>query len=384
MRGGIRWLQRCNHVIRLAAARRTSPQETPDGRPVHPHPAGAAPHLRCRPAPDGRDHRPGDRRGQGRGGRGRHRRPCPARSPDRRPLRPRRCDRPHREPGPAPRGDPRAGRPGRGPGPRGHWRGRGRRRPVGAGRAGRGSSRHRPHHAARPRVPRRGRPAARAVGWPSHERHAPRRRLAVRAGRHRWVVARPGHRAQDRAARDHRCRCPTRAGDRVGQGGPGRRGAERPHPQRRHRGHGAQPAGVPPAPAARRHPQRARRGVGRGGPGRAVPGPPGRARPARRGAQRHRARDRPPRTDQPPGGRARVDPHLARHHHRAAVGRALRGPLRPGRCPCGARRRPHRSRRGEGPHRRGAGRAQAPRRAGSRAARRDAAGPGPGERPARR
>ena len=38
--------------------------------------------------------------------------------------------------------------------------------------------------------------------------------------------------------------------------------------------------------------------------------------------------------------RARLDPHLARHHPRAAVGRALRRPPRPGRRPRRARRRP--------------------------------------------
>ena len=39
---------------------------------------------------------------------------------------------------------------------------------------------------------------------------------------------------------------------------------------------------------------------------------------------RDRARDRPPRAHEPAGRRARLDPHLARHHVRAAVGRALR------------------------------------------------------------
>ena len=204
--------------------------------------------------------------------------------------------------------------------------------------------------------------AARAAGRAAHDGHAPRRRVARRPGRHRRLVARPHPRAQGRAARDHRRRRPPDQGRGLGQGGAGRGRAVRADPHRRERRHGEATSASsccasswPPSarswatrPARRTWPQGYRDQLAE------------RSRHPRRRPHGHRARDRPARAHQPAGGRARLDPHLARHHHRAAVGRALRRPPRPGRGPGRARRRPHRARRGQGPHRRGAGRAQAP------------------------
>ena len=61
--------------------------------------------------------------------------------------------------------------------------------------------------------------------------------------------------------------------------------------------------------------------------------------------------------------RARLDPHVARHRARAAVGHALRRSLDVGDARASPRRRPHRPRRREGPHRRVPRGAQAARRA---------------------
>ncbi len=59
---------------------------------------------------------------------------------------------------------------------------------------------------------------------------------------------------------------------------------------------------------------------------------------------------------------ARLDPHVARHDPRRAVGHSLRRPSRRDRGPADPRRGPHRPRRREGPHRRVPGGAQAARR----------------------
>ena len=83
-------------------------------------------------------------------------------------------------------------------------------------------------------------------------------------------------------------------------------------------------------------------------------------------AQGDRPRDRPLRAHARAERRARVDPQLARHRVRDPVGRAQRRRLRHRPGPRRARRRPHRPRRGQGAHRRDAGRAQAARRAGRR------------------
>ena len=64
--------------------------------------------------------------------------------------------------------------------------------------------------------------------------------------------------------------------------------------------------------------------------------------------------------------RARLDPHVARHDPRAAVGRALRGAAGRGRSAAHPRRGPHRSGRREGPDRRVPRGAQAARRSRSR------------------
>ena len=84
------------------------------------------------------------------------------------------------------------------------------------------------------------------------------------------------------------------------------------------------PARVHPAPAAGRHPQGAGRGRGRRErhrrlPGQARRGQDARGRPGRRGAG-----DRPAGADQRAEPRARLDPDLARHHDRAALGREVR------------------------------------------------------------
>ena len=84
-----------------------------------------------------------------------------------------------------------------------------------------------------------------------------------------------------------------------------------------------------------------------------------RGRPGRRGAG-----DRPAGADQRAEPRARLDPDLARHHDRAALGRDLHRRPRHRRGPPGPGRRPHRPRGREGPHPRVPGRAQAPPRAG--------------------
>ncbi len=90
------------------------------------------------------------------------------------------------------------------------------------------------------------------------------------------------------------------------------------------RGDGEEPARVHPAPAAGRHPQGARRGRGRREPDRRLPGQ-GRGRQDARGRPRGgRAGDRPPGADQRAEPRARLDPDLARHHDRAALGREVR------------------------------------------------------------
>ena len=80
--------------------------------------------------------------------------------------------------------------------------------------------------------------------------------------------------------------------------------------------------------------------------------------PSRRGAG-----DRPA-GDQRAEPRARLDPDLARHHHRAALGRDLHRRPRHRRGLPGPGRRPHRPGGREGPHPRVPGRAQAPPRAG--------------------
>ena len=89
---------------------------------------------------------------------------------------------------------------------------------------------------------------------------------------------------------------------------------------RGHRRHGEDPARVPAAPAARRHPQ----GAGRGRRRRLIEGYRAahrRGEAARGGARSRRARGRPARAHRRAEPRARVDPHLARHAARAAVGR---------------------------------------------------------------
>ena len=75
--------------------------------------------------------------------------------------------------------------------------------------------------------------SARAPRRSSPDRAAARRRRPRRAGRHRRLVARPGHRAQGRAARDDRRRRAGREGPGLGQGGPGRARADRAHPHAR-------------------------------------------------------------------------------------------------------------------------------------------------------
>ena len=72
-----------------------------------------------------------------------------------------------------------------------------------------------------------------------------------------------------------------------------------------------------------------------------------------------RARARPLRAHQRAEPRARVDPHLAGHRHRGAVGQAVRRQPRRHRGPSDPRRRPHRARRREEPDRRVPGRPQA-------------------------
>ena len=176
-----------------------------------------------------------------------------------RPLRPGGDDRPHREPRDPSRRHPGPRRAGDRPCPRRRRRRSARPRPSGS--ASSPSPRPRPPSGptelardVRAAVSAPVRPARRP---PAH-RGAARRRRSRRAGRPGRLVARPRHRAQGRAARDHRRRGAARQGARVGQGGPGRARADRAHPQRGQRRHGEEPARVPAAPAAGRHPQGAR------------------------------------------------------------------------------------------------------------------------------
>ena len=83
-----------------------------------------------------------------------------------------------------------------------------------------------------------------------------------------------------------------------------------------------------------------------------VPHQARRARPARRGPGGGDPRAGPARADERPEPRARLDPQLARHAARGAVGRALHRQPRRGRGAPHPRRRPHRAERREGPHRR--------------------------------
>ena len=158
----------------------------------------------------------------------------------------------------------------------------------------------------------------------------------------------------------------------LGQGGAGRARAGRQDPSRRVRGPGGPPARVPAAPADGRHPQGAGRGRWRR-PRRRLPRAPDQAGRGqgghRRHPQGHRARDRAAGAHARAEHRARLDPQLAGHRVRDSLGRAQRRRLRHRACPPGPRRGPHRPRRGEGPHRRDAGRAQAAGRARRRVGR---------------
>ena len=78
--------------------------------------------------------------------------------------------------------------------------------------------------------------------------------------------------------------------------------------------------------------------------------------------QRDRQGDRPARADELAVAGAQLDPHVARPGLRVAVGQPQRRQPRPGQRPGGARCRPLRPRRREGPHRRVHGGAQAARR----------------------
>ena len=150
-------------------------------------------------------------------------------------------------------------------------------------------------------------------------------------------------------------------GARLGARPPRRARGHREDPRRRPRGHGQEPARVPAAPAARRDPQGARRGRARGR--RRLPRPRRGRRPAREGPRGGDARGRQARARQRPEPRGRLDPHLARHRAGAAVVGPHHGHHRHRRRPRDPRRRPPRSRRREGPHRRVPRRARPPRRA---------------------
>ncbi len=175
------------------------------------------------------------------------------------------------------------------------------------------------------------------------------------------------------------------SGHRLGPRGPGRPHPARADQDRRRRGDGEDPARVPAAPPARVHPQGARsdRG-GRRRRSRRLPDQAGAAGPARGRPQGGGARDRQARADERAEPRARLDPHVARHRVRGALGRAVRGPPRRHRGVAHPRRGPRRPRGREGPDPRAPGRAQAPGRARAGPGVRSRCGGHPGpRRPAR-
>ena len=326
--------------------------------------APTAPHIGSGPARHGVHHGPRIGRGPGgrRGSRGR-RRPLRDRPLHRRALRGRGCGRRSDGERRSPRGDDGGGGARRGAGPPGHRRARDRAGLVGGGRAHRRGSTVRRGGRAGPRVP------GGAGEHPAEPRRGADRRAAGRhhrsrpGGRHGGLLPRPVPGPEGRGPRDDRRGGATAPGHRLGPRGPGRPDPARADQDRRRGGHGEDPAGVPAPSSAGVDPQGARAtGLGRRGSGR-LPFQARRTRAARGRAQGGRARDRQAGTDERTESRARVDPHLAGHGVRAALGRGLRGPARCGRGVAHPRRGPRRPPGREGPHPRAPGRPQAAGRA---------------------
>ena len=205
---------------------------------------------------------------------------------------------------------------------------------------------------------------AEKLGTPAHRRRARRRRRPRRAGRHRRLVARPVGRAQGRAAGDDRRRGAPGEGVGLGARDAGRARAVGADPQPRDRRHGQDAARVPAAPAdAAIRKELGETATPTTSSPSTAPSSPSWCCPTTCAAAIEREVDQL-RAHERAEPRARVDPHVARHRARDAVGRrAPRSTLDVARRARDPRRRPHRPRRREGPHRRVPGGAQAARRA---------------------
>ena len=147
-----------------------------------------------------------------------------------------------------------------------------------------------------------------------------------------WSEADQPHQLRCSRCRGRRAR---RAGQRVGEGPPRRAAGDRADPRRRHRGRRQAAARVPAAPAAGGDPQGARRGRRRRRRASTAPSVAELTLPEK-AANARRQGDRPAGAHGPAVARARLDPHLARPHVRAAVER--RAPTTSstsrGRAPC--------------------------------------------------